>query len=293
MLNKRVLKQRLSLLNTDYVKLDDRWNYKNIVSPYHRIYYIDDGEGEISDTSQTLKLEPGYLYIIPSYTLCNLICKSYLSQYFVQFFEDSSDGTTIFGGVRRVSKIKACEVDIINFTRLVNINPGRGINRSYNPKIYEKHDYYDEYQELNNLQNMSNFVETQGILLQLISRFLAPDMLYADNGGAVPVKILDAMHFIMVNIHLPISVVSLAERANLNTTYFSRLFERHTGIRPQSYIIEKRIERAQHIMSTSQISLLEVAELVGFKSLSNFSRIFKKVTGYSPRHFKHPKKLNM
>jgi hypothetical protein len=44
---KRVLRHSFSLLNTDYVKLDSRWNYQNVISPYHRIYYIDEGEGEI------------------------------------------------------------------------------------------------------------------------------------------------------------------------------------------------------------------------------------------------------
>ncbi len=137
-MNKQFLKHTLSLLNIDYVQLDSRWNYKNVISPYHRIYYIDAGEGEISDTSKTLKLEAGYLYIIPSYTLCNLVCESHLSQYFVQFFEESADGTSLFSDVRVVHRVKASDIDLINFRRLVEINPGRGINRSDNPQVYEK-----------------------------------------------------------------------------------------------------------------------------------------------------------
>lgn len=62
---KKSLRPNLSLLNIDYVKLDRKWNYRNIISPYHRIYYIDEGEGELSDPEKSLKLEPVYLYIIP------------------------------------------------------------------------------------------------------------------------------------------------------------------------------------------------------------------------------------
>jgi hypothetical protein len=89
---KRALKHTYTLLNVDHVSLGPKWNYKNVISPYFRLYYIDAGAGEISDISTTLELEPGFLYIIPSFTLCNLTCQSHLSQYFIQFFKESSDG---------------------------------------------------------------------------------------------------------------------------------------------------------------------------------------------------------
>jgi AraC family transcriptional regulator len=283
---KRVLRHTFSLLNIDHVKLDSRWNYKNVISPYHRIYYIDEGEGEISDTEKTVALEAGYLYIIPSFTLCNLICRSYLSQYFVQFFEESPDGTTLFTNSRSIFKVKATEIDIVNFRRLVAINPGRGINRSDNPKVYEKHVYYKEYQEMNNSQSLPHFLETQGILLQLVARLSEPEIINKTSNQIIHVKIIDAIRFIMINLHLRLSVNFLAKRANQNTEYFSRLFEQHTGTRPMIYINEKRIERAQHIMTTSSMSYTEIAELTGFRSLSHFSRTFKKVTGLSPRTYR-------
>jgi AraC family transcriptional regulator len=279
---KRILRHTFSMLNVDYVKLDSRWNYKNVISPYHRIYYIDEGEGEISDAEKTVTLEAGYLYIIPSFTLCNLLCHSYLSQYFVQFFEESPDGTTLFTNSRAVFKVKAMEIDIVNFQRLVAINPGRGIKRSDNPKVYEKHVYYKQYQEMNNSQSLPHFLETQGILFQLVARLSEHEMTYKSNNHFIPVKIIEAMQFITINLHLSLSVSFLATRANQNTEYFSRLFEQHSGTRPMAFITEKRIERAQHIMATSSVSYTEIAELAGFRSLSHFSRTFKKVTGTSP-----------
>ncbi len=283
---KRILRQSFSLLNADYVKLNDKWNYRNVISPYHRIYYIDEGEGKLSDTMKTLYLEAGYLYFIPSYTLCDLSCESYLSQYFTQFFEESPDGDSLFTDNRSVLKVKAHDIDIVNFQRLIAINPGRGINRSDNPQVYEKNIYYKEYQELNNHQNFSAFIETQGILLQLLSRFTLPEVFHKKDPKVIPVKILDAMRFVMVNLHLSLSVNSLAERANQNPEYFSRIFEQHTGMRPLAYINEKRIERAEHMIASGQTSYSEIAELTGFKSLSNFSRTFKRISGLSPRDYK-------
>ncbi|MCJ8208407.1 AraC family transcriptional regulator [Mucilaginibacter sp. RS28] len=283
---KRVLRHTFSLLNTDHVKLGNKWNYKNVISPYHRIYYIDEGEGEISDMEKVLKLEAGYLYIIPSFTLCNMTCQSYLSQYFVQFFEESSDGISMFANNRSLFKVKAKEIDMINFKRLVEINPGRGINRSDNPKVYEKNVYYKEYQELNNQQNMADFLETQGLLLQLVARFATAEVFKQKDVRYIPVKILDSISFIAVNLHLSLSVSFLAERANLNPEYFSRLFKEFTGSRPLAYINEKRIERAQYLIVTSQTNYSDIAEQTGFESLSHFSRTFKNVTGLSPRAYK-------
>ncbi|WDF57289.1 helix-turn-helix domain-containing protein [Mucilaginibacter sp. KACC 22063] len=283
---KRVLRHTFSLLNTDHVKLDRRWNYKNVISPYHRIYYIDEGEGEISNMETALKLEAGYLYIIPSFTLCNLTCQSYLSQFFVQFFEESSDGISMFANNRSLFKVKANEIDVINFKRLVTINPGRGINRSDNPRIYEKNVFYKEYQDLNNQQNMADFLETQGLLLQLVARFATAEVFKQKEVRYIPVKILDSISYISVSLHLPLSVSLLAERANLNPEYFSRLFQEFTGIRPLAYINEKRIERAQYLVVTSPMTYSEIAEQTGFESLSHFSRNFKQITGLCPRAYK-------
>lgn len=283
---KRILKHSFSLLNTDHVKLGPRWNYRNVISPYHRIYYIDEGEGEISDVEKVLRLEAGYLYMIPSFTLCDMICRSYLSQYFVQFFEESSDGISLFANNRSIFRVAASDIDAVNFQRLVAINPGRGLNRSDNPRVYEKNIYYKEYQELNNHQNMADFLETQGLLLQLVSRFATPAVFKQKEVRFIPVKILDAISFISVNLNMQLSVSFLAERANLHPDYFSRVFEQYTGSRPAAYINEKRIERAQYLMITSQATYLEIAEMIGFESLSHFSRTFKKLTGESPSVYK-------
>jgi len=283
---KRALKHTFTLLNIDHVSLGPKWNYKNVISPYFRLYYIDAGAGKISDISTTLKLEPGFLYMIPSFTLCNLCCQDNLGQFFIQFFEESSDGISLFANNRSVFKIKASSIDIMNFARLLEINPGRGINRSDNPKIYEKSIFYKEYQELNNRQNMGTFMETHGILMQLVSRFLTPEILQHKDSKQIPVKILDAISYIQLNLHQDITVTHLAERANQHPDYFSRLFQKYTGERPMKYIHEKRIERAQYLMVTTGMTYAEIAAKTGFENIFYFSKIFKKITCISPGQYK-------
>ena len=288
---KRILRHNFSLLNVDHVHLGEKWNYKNVISPYFRIYYIDEGYGEISDVSTKLVLEPGYLYIIPSFTLCNLSCKEQMSQYFVQFFEENPDGISLFTNNRSIIRLEATAIDIQNFFRLLEINPGRGINRSDNPQVYEKNIFYKEYQKLNNQQNFSVFLETQGILLQLISRFLAPSVFKHNEPLPIHAKIVDAMSYISLNLNKQLTVAHLAGRANLNTDYFSRLFKQYSGGRPVDYIQEKRIERAQYLIVTDQLSFGQIAQLTGFDNVFYFSKIFKKITGLAPGKYKKQAEL--
>jgi len=275
-----------SLLNVDRVSLYSKWNYCNVISPYNRIYYIDEGEGELSCAGGTTRLEPGYLYIIPSFTLFNMNCSAHLGQYFVHFFEDSTDGISLFSNNRNVSKVAASDIDLQLLKRLLEINPGRGINRSDNPNIYEKNIFYKEYQELNNRQNMSVAIETQGILWQLTAKFLSPDVLRHHRTEAIPVKLAATLEYIQLNMQDELSVSSLASRINQNPDYFSRQFKLHTGARPVNYINEKRVERAQYLMGTTRMNYSEISLKVGFQDLSYFSKVFKKLTGMSPSEYR-------
>ncbi|WP_228098774.1 AraC family transcriptional regulator [Pedobacter sp. MC2016-24] len=281
-----LIKSYFNLLNTDYVKLGLKWNFSNVISPYYRLYYIDEGEGLISSLEGNLVLKPGHLYLIPSFTLCNLSCSHFLSQYFIQFFEESPDGLSLFTQCRKVMCLTAAAIDITNFKRILTLNPGRGINRSDDPKVYEKDIYYKEYTELNASQSLAVQYETQGIILQLISRFLKPDVFRADNPSVIPSVILDAISYIQINISSVLKVRHLADRAHLNTDYFSRLFHRFTGKSPVNYIVEKRIERAQYLIIATNNQYGDIAQLTGFENSQYFSRIFKRKTGLTPGQYR-------
>ncbi len=282
---RRILSHHFSLLHVDKVLLNQKWNYKNVISPYIRIYFIDGGEGTISSIDQNLKLEPGFLYIIPSFTLCNLECAKSLSQFFVHCFEDSPSGLSLFHNYRKPLKIKASELVAGSIKQLLRINPNRKIYRSDDPQVYENNKFYREYQDLNNQQSEGVFMETQGILLQLISQFISQIHLKKEYKTEIPSAILDAIRHIQINLSSKISVNQLAKRANLQTDYFSRIFLKHTGERPLEYVQSKRIERAQYLIMTTNKSFGEIAEITGFQNLPYFFKVFRKLTLMTPGEY--------
>jgi AraC family transcriptional regulator len=289
-MNSKFVKTTFSLLNVDYVRLNKSWNYKNILSPFYRLYLIDEGHGSLGNRSEFIVLESGYLYLVPSFTLCNYDCSGSLGQYYIQFIEESWSGSSLFLHNRKVFKVKACEIDFENFRQLLLLNPNRGLVKN-DPADYEKSVVLHGFQELNNLVPLAAYIETKGIILQLVSRFLNSDEFWFGEKSNFPPRIQQAVDYIDSHFHLNITVEALAERASQSPDYFSRLFNVHTGERPLSYVQFKRIEHAQFLMIQSDLSLNEIALKTGFESLSYFSRIFKQRTGQTPSEYKKKNKI--
>ena len=184
-------------------------------------------------------------------------------------------------------KLAATEIDILLIKKLLHSNPGRGINRSDNPKVYEKEAYYKEYQSLNNEIKTHLKFENQGILLQLISRFLSSNDFKSNNSQSAPSKILDTMSYVQLHLDENLTVAQLAKRVNQNQDYFSKQFLIHTGQRPLNYIHEKKIERAQYLIATTDKTFLEIAIDTGFSNLPHFSKIFKQIVSLTPGEYRH------
>lgn len=84
----------------------------------------------------------------------------------------------------------------------------------------------------------------------------------------------------------PLTIESIAARFNLSPYYFSRLFQRYTGMPPHAYMIHLRIILAQNILSSSTQSIESICDLCGFNSSQHFIRCFKQHTGISPNQYR-------
>ena len=116
----------------------------------------------------------------------------------------------------------------------------------------------------------------------LISRFIQSVRFKSPKSEKIPSVVLDAINYIQLNLGNSISINELAKNANQNRDYFSREFLKHTGQRPLSYIHEKRIERAQYLIVTTNKTLLDIAIETGFNNLPHLTKIFKKYLKTTP-----------
>lgn len=104
--------------------------------------------------------------------------------------------------------------------------------------------------------------------------------------GSIRDMIRQASEYIDKNYFEELTLVSLSEKYNVESSYFSRMFKQETGKNLMLYIAEKRIEKAKEYMSDENINLTEIAFLTGYDDYTYFSRVFKKITGKSPRDYR-------
>lgn len=96
-----------------------------------------------------------------------------------------------------------------------------------------------------------------------------------------------AAAYIDENYFEDLNLSVLAEKFNVESSYFSRMFRQEMGENLIFYITRKRIEKAQSLIAGSDINLTEIAFLVGYNDYSYFNRVFKKNTGMSPREYRN------
>lgn len=92
----------------------------------------------------------------------------------------------------------------------------------------------------------------------------------------------EIVQFIDRNYAKPLTVAALARRARLSPFHFIRAFRSATGLTPHQYLRERRLDRARHLLSTTEMPVTEVCHAVGFASLGSFSSLFRRATGRSP-----------
>jgi transcriptional regulator GlxA family with amidase domain len=80
----------------------------------------------------------------------------------------------------------------------------------------------------------------------------------------------------------PLPLDRLAREAGLSKFHFVRCFAATYGRTPALYLAERRIERAQDLLRTTNLTVTEVCCLVGYTSLGSFSSKFRQLVGTSP-----------
>jgi AraC-like DNA-binding protein len=112
-----------------------------------------------------------------------------------------------------------------------------------------------------------------------------------DNGeryanGAHTTRIWKARTFIHAHSGEELSLGKVARAANTSPNYFSEKFKEATGTTFVNYVARARFEKAASLLREPKMRVSEIAFAVGFQSLSQFNRVFKKFAGKSPTEYR-------
>lgn len=126
-------------------------------------------------------------------------------------------------------------------------------------------------------------IELQNLLL----RFLL-DVIEASHKSqhVVTPIILKVQEYVDRNIDSVFTVRQLARLAGLSETRFKSRFKAETGIPPADYVMRKKIDRAQLLFQSEDVSVTEVAMRLGFSTSHYFATVFRRYTGQTPSQFR-------
>lgn len=95
-----------------------------------------------------------------------------------------------------------------------------------------------------------------------------------------------AFAYIQANYGQDLTLKSVAERFNMNPTYFSRRFKQVTSYGFREYLVLARVRQASVLLLETEATVTEIADRCGFADSNYFSQVFKKIKGISPREYR-------
>jgi AraC-like DNA-binding protein len=132
----------------------------------------------------------------------------------------------------------------------------------------------------------SMYVETAALLLQL-HLLRQQDVLPAravrpHRGGLAPAQLRRATDYVKAHLASNIQLADLAAVTGLSIWHFARAFKASTGDAPHRYQMRLRLERAQELLRSTDLSVTAVAAAVGYEDSSQLSRLFRQVLSITP-----------
>ncbi|PWM39928.1 MAG: hypothetical protein DBX66_01240 [Clostridiales bacterium] len=155
-------------------------------------------------------------------------------------------------------------------------------SKLYSRQIEARRLFSSEQNDLLYARSLRSVAGMREYLEYLIDTSLAYGDL-AGNAKSVAGKMCD---YIEENLGHNITRHSLSEALFFSPDYLARLFKREMGVSIASYLLERRMERARVLLSTTRKSIHLIAQELGYESSSYFCKLFKKRFGVTPNEFR-------
>ena len=154
--------------------------------------------------------------------------------------------------------------------------------------------YFDSYSKtiFNLMEKMKKEIITKDIFYEYKLELLIQELLLEykriiDNKNIKNEWLDYVVTFIDENYNNGISMETLAELSGYSYHRFRHLFKEKIGLSPIAYILSKKIEHSKQRLTNSDLSITEISNICGFSNSSQFSNLFKKYTGLSPREYRN------
>jgi AraC family transcriptional regulator len=144
------------------------------------------------------------------------------------------------------------------------------------------------YRELNlnaNRLYVESLVLKLALLLLRRHSTASPAARALPSGGLTRNQARHVLDYIESNLSHELTLSDLAAITGLSRHHFARMFKQTIGVAPYRYVLERRLERAKHLLRVAHSSLVEISLSAGFDSQSHFTSTFHRMVGTTPGEF--------
>ena len=256
------------LLNVASAKYGGDWHSVPHTHNHLELFYIVGGKGQFLIQDQLYPVDANNLVVInPTVTHTEVSLNAQPLEYIVLGIEgielqtsDTTNGQFSILDQFESVEISSCLRNILRETELKNTG-------------YE--DVCQAYMEILLIRLMRN------IALAIPAE---PQSVSANRQCAAIRRYID-LHF-----KESLTLEQLAEDSHMSKYYLSHAFKREYGVSPINYMISRRIEESKYLLAETDLSLSQIAQLLGFSSLSYFSQVFHRTQGVSPKEYRQNQK---
>ena len=258
------LRGTAKLLNAASAMYGGDWHSVPHTHNYMELFYIVGGKGQFLIQDQLYPVDINNLVIInPNVTHTEVSLNAQPLEYIVLGIEgielstsDNSNGQFNILGHFESAEISGCL---------------RNILREMEQKNAGHEDICQAYMEILIIRLMRNTSLTVA----------AGPQVGSGNRQCATVKRYIDLHF-----KEALTLEQLADESHINKYYLSHAFKREYGISPINYMISRRIEESKYLLAETDLSMSQIAQLLGFSSLSYFSQVFRRIHSVSPMEYR-------
>ncbi|HEX7273394.1 MAG TPA: AraC family transcriptional regulator [Casimicrobiaceae bacterium] len=100
-------------------------------------------------------------------------------------------------------------------------------------------------------------------------------------------KLERATDYINDNLREDLTLETISRTLSMSPYHFAHVFKQTVGLTPHRYVVERRMERAKSLLQETTLPIVEIAQQVGYSNQSHFSTVFHRLTGRTPRRYRH------
>ncbi|MDN4069647.1 AraC family transcriptional regulator [Paenibacillus vini] len=123
-------------------------------------------------------------------------------------------------------------------------------------------------------------LQLESLLYELVSW---EDKTEAGNRGGFVLQVIED---IGRSLYLPLDAVDIAARHHISVSTLRRVIHEYSGYPLNEFIHRLKAAEAKNILLNTEMSVKEISEMLGYKDMFYFSRVFKRITGVSPRDYR-------